>query len=163
MGHILAISVIVVSFTTIISISAQEKYDIPTWVKDVAGFWVAEEITDQDFGDAISFLINENIIKIPENSQLRDENSQLQNENLQLKNSNSQLQDENSQLQNENSKVMDLIVQRDDELVSALDKINQLQQAVFELKSNITSDDVIVSESSLTVSGNKGLGVNVSI
>ena len=145
MGHILAISVIVVSFTTIISISAQEKYDIPAWVKNVAGFWVEDEITDQDFGDAISFLINENIIKIPENSQLQDENSQLRDENSQLKNT-------YSQLQIKNSEATDLLVQRDGELVSALNKINQLQQEISELTSNITSDDVIVPESSLTVS-----------
>jgi len=145
MGHILAIFVIVVSFTTIISISAQEKYDIPAWVKNVAGFWVEDEIADQDFGDAISFLINENIIKIPENSQLQEENSQLRNENSQLKNT-------YSELQNKNSEANDLLVQRDDELVNALNKINQLQQEISELKSDITSDDVIVSESSLTVS-----------
>jgi len=97
-GHILAILVIGVSVTTFLSISAQQKYDIPAWVKGVAGFWAEDKITDNDFGEAISFLIEQGIIKVdmPQQvnteelnkkiSQLESENEKLRSENTDLKN-----------------------------------------------------------------------------
>lgn len=82
---ILAIILLSVSFT---SISAQSKYDIPSWIKGVAGFWSEGKITDEDFGDALSFLIDNDIITIPKIKQLQDENTRLQSENTKLKTEN---------------------------------------------------------------------------
>lgn len=99
MNKILVISVLTVillsmSFTLI---SAQSKYDIPAWVKGVAGFWSEGKITDDDFGDGLSFLIDNNIITVPKIKQLQDENTRLQSENIKLRNDIVKLKTENSQ------------------------------------------------------------------
>jgi len=39
--------------------------NIPDWVKNVAGWWSADEITEKEFLAAIEYLINNNIIFIP--------------------------------------------------------------------------------------------------
>ncbi len=57
-----------------------EINEIPSWIKDVAGFWSNDESTDQEFGDAITFLIENEIIKIS----LKEENIKLKQEKLQL-------------------------------------------------------------------------------
>jgi hypothetical protein len=38
---------------------------IPEWVKDVAGWWANDTIDDAIFLDAISYLINHNVIIVP--------------------------------------------------------------------------------------------------
>jgi len=84
-GQILAIVVIGVSVTTFLSISAQQNYDIPAWVKGVAGFWVDDKISDQEFGEGLSFLIDNKIIKVPEMERLEDQVRELNNEVSRLK------------------------------------------------------------------------------
>jgi len=97
------ISVVIVS-VSITSISAQSQSEIPSWVKGVANFWVDGNISDSDFGDAISFLIEQNIIQVEmpdtddnQNSNtirnLEVENKKLKIENMKLKQENSELND----------------------------------------------------------------------
>lgn len=93
-GHILAILVIGVSVTTFLSISAQQNYEIPAWVKSVAGFWVEDRISDQEFGEGLSFLIDNKIIRVPEIEKLQQENSQLKNKVNELGNEVSRLEGE---------------------------------------------------------------------
>jgi len=45
--------------------SAQEETQIPNWVKNVAGWWAANEISEKEFLDGLTYLINNNIIFIP--------------------------------------------------------------------------------------------------
>ncbi len=45
--------------------SAQEESQIPDWVKNVAGWWANNEISEKEFLAAIEYLINNNIIFIP--------------------------------------------------------------------------------------------------
>jgi len=45
--------------------SAQEDTQIPDWIKNVAGWWANGEIPENQFLDAIGYLINNNIISIP--------------------------------------------------------------------------------------------------
>lgn len=52
---------------------AQEKFlvtvvnqtQIPPWIKDVAGFWCSGEIEDESFLDAMSYLVENNVIIVP--------------------------------------------------------------------------------------------------
>lgn len=92
---------------SITSISAQSKYDIPSWVKGVAGYWSEGKITDSDFGEAVSFLIEQKIIKVTMPVQ---DNTELQNKISQLESKNTSLQNENSNLKNENSKLKQQII-----------------------------------------------------
>ena len=45
--------------------SAQEETQIPNWIKNVAGWWAVNEISEKEFLGAIEYLINNNIISIP--------------------------------------------------------------------------------------------------
>jgi hypothetical protein len=45
--------------------SAQEEAQIPDWVKNVAGWWANNEISEREFLAGIEYLINNNIISIP--------------------------------------------------------------------------------------------------
>ena len=42
--------------------SAQEDTQIPSWIKNVAGWWANGEISENEFLDGITYLINNNII-----------------------------------------------------------------------------------------------------
>ncbi len=44
--------------------SAQEETQIPYWVKNVAGWWANNEISEKEFLSGIEYLINNNIISI---------------------------------------------------------------------------------------------------
>ena len=44
--------------------SAQEETQIPYWIKDVAGWWANNEISEKEFLDGLTYLINNNIISI---------------------------------------------------------------------------------------------------
>lgn len=86
---LLAILVISLSATSFFTISASaqlyDKYVIPDWVKRIAEFWVQDEITDTDFGEGLSFLIDKEIIKVPKVEYLQSQVSSLAEENSQLK------------------------------------------------------------------------------
>ena len=45
--------------------SAQEETQIPNWIKNVAGWWANNEISEKEFLAGIEYLINNNIISIP--------------------------------------------------------------------------------------------------
>jgi hypothetical protein len=45
--------------------TAQEETQIPNWIKNVAGWWAASEISEKEFLAGIEYLINNNIIYIP--------------------------------------------------------------------------------------------------
>jgi len=48
------------------NVTAQSQLDvIPEWVKGVAAFWVDDRIGDDEFVDALIFLIDNEIIEIP--------------------------------------------------------------------------------------------------
>jgi len=47
-----------------ISISAQQDYDIPDWVKNTAGWWADDQIDDASFVNGIKFLIENGVMEI---------------------------------------------------------------------------------------------------
>ncbi len=53
------------SSTFIPNSSAQEETKIPNWIKNVAGWWANNEISEKEFLDAIAYLINNDIIHLP--------------------------------------------------------------------------------------------------
>lgn len=61
--HILVSIIIAVSVITVLSISAEESL-IPSWIKTTASFWVNDQVSDQEFINAIQFLINNGMIKV---------------------------------------------------------------------------------------------------
>jgi len=82
---IITIIAVLISSVTITSISAQSQYEIPAWVKGIAGFWAEDKITDSEFGEGLVFLIDNDIIQVPLIQELENKISQLEAENSELR------------------------------------------------------------------------------
>lgn len=63
-GLILGIFIIAVSGTAVLSIQAQQEYDIPNWIRNTALWWGQEKISDADFINAIQYLMKEEILSV---------------------------------------------------------------------------------------------------
>ena len=48
--------------------SSNKEIEVPNWVKNNARWWASEQIGDQAFVSSIQYLIEQDIIKIPESS-----------------------------------------------------------------------------------------------
>ncbi len=82
---------IISAFLSIILVSALGTYtaqaqeiSIPEWIKSTAGYWANNEINDDEFFNLIQFLIDREIITIP-NNQNTEKTNQLELELTQLK------------------------------------------------------------------------------
>ena len=84
MKKILAISILVILSVSITTVYAQNQYQIPSWVKGIAGFWAEGKISDAEFGQGLAFLIDNELIKIPKIQELQNKITQLENENRDL-------------------------------------------------------------------------------
>jgi len=85
MKPVIIIAIAVVFLFSSASIYAQSQYDIPAWVKGVAGFWAEDKITDAEFGEGLSFLIDSGIIQVPKIQELENKIEQLESENAELR------------------------------------------------------------------------------
>ena len=47
-------------------VSAQEESQIPAWIKTAIGFWVNDQITDDEFLSAIQYFVENEMIKVPQ-------------------------------------------------------------------------------------------------
>lgn len=54
-----------VSAGFLISVSAEEGL-LPSWIKNTARFWADDQISDSEFINALQFLVNKGILRIPE-------------------------------------------------------------------------------------------------
>ena len=61
MHHLLA--VLIVSLVGLVIPSAFAE-NVPDWVKNTAGWWATDAISETEFVNAIEFLVNENIIQV---------------------------------------------------------------------------------------------------
>ena len=96
----LTIAPVLIMGISITSVSAQSQYEIPSWVKGIAGFWAEGNISDSEFGEGLVFLIDNGIINVPVIQELESNVKQLQSENNRLKDQVSSLQRQNTDLQN---------------------------------------------------------------
>ena len=46
-------------------VSAQEESQIPAWIKTAVGFWVNDQISDEEFLKAIEYFVKNEMIKVP--------------------------------------------------------------------------------------------------
>lgn len=85
MRKIILVAILVISLgVSITTISAQSNYEIPSWVKGMAGFWSEGKISDSEFGEGLTYLIDNNIVQVPKIKQLENRIVQLENENKAL-------------------------------------------------------------------------------
>ena len=64
-----------VAFVTLVS--AQEDSQIPSWIKTAVGFWVNDQITDEEFLRAIEYFVKNEMIEVP--SQTTDDEVLIKN------------------------------------------------------------------------------------
>jgi subtilisin family serine protease len=50
------------------SVTLEDKISIPDWVKNNAGWWAQELISDEDFASGIQYMIKEGVIQVPTES-----------------------------------------------------------------------------------------------
>ena len=62
-----AIGIITIGFSA--SIFAEQDSLIPSWIKDTAKFWVDNQISDNEFVNALQYLVNKGILVIPNDEQ----------------------------------------------------------------------------------------------
>ena len=62
------ISILLVVFVSIIILPAAFADSTPDWVKNTAGWWATDVISEDEFVNAIEFLINEEIIDVSASS-----------------------------------------------------------------------------------------------
>jgi len=103
---VIFVSVMILGTLSFSAINAQGQYSIPAWVKGVAGFWAEDKITDSDFGEGLSFLISEEIIKVPEMKSLKQEVAQLKTENKNLRGDLEFLEKENRELRSKQGTII---------------------------------------------------------
>ena len=127
---------IVVSGLSLVIVSASaEESIIPDWVKNTAGFWADNRITDIDFINAMQYLISNKILKIPSAGDtnqvilLKDDNGQLRAEIKRLK---LKIDSLDRKIEDLKFKV-DVPVQKQEDL-GTLDKI-MIKSNVVEIKS----------------------------
>lgn len=53
--------------------ASAEQSLVPSWIKNVAGFWSGNQISDQEFVNALQYMINQQIIKVPSSSTINFE------------------------------------------------------------------------------------------
>jgi len=69
---LLVLFLIIVSGVGLFSlVSAQEESQIPAWIKTAVGFWVNDQISDEEFLNAIEYFVENEMIKVP--SQTNDD------------------------------------------------------------------------------------------
>lgn len=73
--------VILVALSGSVSVYA-ESNSIPKWIKGVASFWANDQISDEEFIDALTFLINQNIIKIDSRDSVASDVDDTQDETV---------------------------------------------------------------------------------
>jgi len=85
MRKFILVAILVISLgISVTTISAQSNYEIPSWVKGMAGFWSEGKISDSEFGEGLTYLIDNNIVQVPKIKQLENRIVQLENENKEL-------------------------------------------------------------------------------
>jgi len=90
---LLVLIILVISLgISIATISAQSQYEIPSWVKGIAGFWAEDKISDSEFGEGLTFLIDSEIIKVPKIQELENRIAELERENKELRENESSTQ-----------------------------------------------------------------------
>jgi len=61
----LAITFSIIAVSLLSFTYAQTNSLIPSWIKNTASFWVDDQISDQEFLNALQYLVNEGILVIP--------------------------------------------------------------------------------------------------
>lgn len=103
---LIAIAVIFVTgIGLFINVSAEENL-IPSWVKNVAGFWANDDVSEKEFMGAIEYLIDTGVVNVPEIANLKMEKIKMLQDKAQDKRTISELTRENAFLKKSNNELI---------------------------------------------------------
>ena len=77
----LSLLIVLAGFSTMVSFGEEDQFNIPHWIKETAGFWSQNEISDSDFLNSVAYLINNELLYIEEFENVKLENELLKKEN----------------------------------------------------------------------------------
>lgn len=124
----------------LVPVYAQETTEIPAWVKGVAGFWAEDKISDSEFAEGITFLIEQQIIVIDSTpitptQSLSAESERLYKLELDQKDVKiTNIENENEYLETENSELTKGIEDRDHTLNAKYDQYRDLKEEYDQYK-----------------------------
>jgi len=86
---VIFVGVIILGTLVFSAISVQGQYPVPSWIKEIAGFWSDDQISDDEFIAALQYLVEQNILFIPESTRTSehastDDHSPALHEKLEL-------------------------------------------------------------------------------
>ena len=62
------VSIVVLISSLGVAIAATDTDELPSWVKEIAGFWSNDQISDSEFISALQYLVSNKIIVIPDSN-----------------------------------------------------------------------------------------------
>ena len=133
----LVLSLIIISS---VGFAYSQNDTIPSWIKGVAGFWAEDKVTDQEFIEALEFLLESNVIQIDDSQKVQE----LEKENQELKLEISKLK----QLESSSNKTVHLTDKMKLDPLNVLDGFKQalpenVKMHIQPVKSIYTVGDVI--------------------
>ncbi len=81
----LIIALVLIGSITIISSVYAQSEPLPSWIKNTASWWAADEVEDHEFFNLIEFLIEREIITVPGNQDDSQRVQELENQLSNLK------------------------------------------------------------------------------
>jgi len=82
---VIFVGVIILGTLAFSAINAQGQFSIPSWVKGVAGFWAEDQISDNEFINALQYLMVQGILVIPDPTQILEDAQPDPSSSLQTK------------------------------------------------------------------------------
>ena len=73
--------IVLIGFSTMVSFGEEDQFSIPNWIKETAGFWSQNKVSDSDFLNSMTYLINNELLYIEEFENVKIENELLKTEN----------------------------------------------------------------------------------
>lgn len=67
-GKILLVLIFFVALVSVATYSSAQTTTIPSWIKNTAGFWANNQISDAEFVSALQYLIDNNILTVSSNA-----------------------------------------------------------------------------------------------
>lgn len=146
----LAVLFVVIGITISLSVtvSAQQSFSIPVWIKNNAKWWSEGQIEDSDFVKGIQYLIDNNILHVGTSKDdqdirnyavtLQKENDKLQSDNQNLQNQLQQDDEQLQQLQSQSAQSQQYSNTLEEQLKQAQAKINTQQSQAMTVISSGT-------------------------
>jgi len=70
---VIFVSVMILGTLAFSAINAEGQFSIPSWIKGVASFWADDQINDNEFINALQYLVEQNILVIPDTTRTTED------------------------------------------------------------------------------------------